>query len=64
MDAYTVLEEDKTKVIVRPVDASVSREIRMALERAAVKIETRSGCKPYRDAWKIAAKIVRESKPD
>lgn len=38
--------------------------VRLALERAAVRIEQKSGNKVYMSAWKIAAKIVRDMKPD
>lgn len=37
---------------------------RLALERAAAAIERKSGNKVYMAAWKIAAKIVREMKPN
>lgn len=38
--------------------------VRLALERAAVRLEQRAGNKLYQQAWKIAAKMIREMKPE
>lgn len=38
--------------------------VRLALERVAAAIERKAGNKVYMAAWKIAAKIVREMKPN
>lgn len=40
------------------------RKVRIALERAARKIEQIAACNLYMKAFKKAAKIVREEKPD
>jgi hypothetical protein len=32
------------------------------LERIACQLERRQGCKVYREAWRVAARVVREQK--
>jgi hypothetical protein len=44
--------------------AQFSHETRVLLEAIARELETRAGNKTYKAAWKIAAKIVRDKKPD
>jgi hypothetical protein len=45
-------------------DAETTRLIRLHLERVARQLERRVGSYPYMQAWKLAARIVRDSKPD
>lgn len=48
----------------KPADQLAREEVeRNALERAAIAIEAREGNAVYRQAWKIAARIVRSLKP-
>lgn len=42
----------------------VARIIRVVLERVALKLDRRDGNKSYVAAYKIAAKMVRDAKPD
>ena len=42
----------------------VARIVRLVLERVAVKLERREGNRSYVGAYKIAAKMVRDAKPD
>jgi hypothetical protein len=41
-----------------------ARLVRAALERVANKIERMAGNKTYKQAFKVAARVVRDSKPD
>ena len=45
-------------------DPRIARAVRTALECVAVKLEAKAANPTYRAAWKIAAKIIRDSKPD
>jgi hypothetical protein len=46
------------------IQALVEQSVRERLEAAAKTIETRAGNVLYVKAWRIAAKIVREQKPN
>lgn len=45
-------------------DAETAQLLRLTLERVAMKIERRAANEVYQRAFRIAAKIVRETKPD
>jgi hypothetical protein len=42
----------------------IARIIRIELERIAGKVERLSGNDPYKAAFKKAARLIRDSKPD
>ena len=60
------MSDDITIVAGPPyeISAQCAREIRAALERVAIQLETKGGNNVYQAAWRIAARIVRENKPD
>jgi len=46
------------------IAALIDNAVRKALEAVAVKVETHAGNPTYQAAWRIAAKIMRDSKPN
>jgi len=47
-----------------PFDPETARIIRLYLERVALRIERMAANRTYTNALKIAARMVRDSKPD
>ncbi|WP_156795564.1 hypothetical protein [Bradyrhizobium icense] len=53
-----------SETVDNPTLTEKAQLVRVTLERAAVRIERAQGNRVYKSAFKAAAKIIREMKPE